>query len=233
MIEVVSFDVWNTLLDLQYFYEVIGEVLSRKFVKMSQDKIVEKIREKHNLLKKLKIEGKVEDSDIVEYSLKELSKGFGITVEDLTSAINTAMDEVDPNRLVIGGVRTVLERLRVSGVKMGILGNVLFWHSGVTKNLLMRGDILKFFQVSFFADEIGFSKPDPRAFAKVSETFNVAPDKIAHVGDSLREDVGGALISGLVAVGILKEFKENVRIEGQLYIVNSIAEVPEIILSLR
>ena len=55
MVDVVSFDVWNTLLDLQYFYGVIGEVLSESFVSLSQDEVIDKIKEKHNMLKKLKL----------------------------------------------------------------------------------------------------------------------------------------------------------------------------------
>ena len=48
--------------------------------------------------------------------------------------------------------------------------------------------------------EVGLAKPDPAVFAIAIEQLGVDPQKVWHVGDSIRLDVGGAKASNLVAV---------------------------------
>jgi putative hydrolase of the HAD superfamily len=48
--------------------------------------------------------------------------------------------------------------------------------------------------------EVGASKPDARLFAAALELAGAAPQETVHVGDSLAEDVEGALGAGLRAV---------------------------------
>ncbi len=45
---------------------------------------------------------------------------------------------------------------------------------------------------------IGFAKPDPRIFAEAIAALNLAPERVAYVGDSYVNDVGGAVAAGLV-----------------------------------
>jgi FMN phosphatase YigB (HAD superfamily) len=45
-------------------------------------------------------------------------------------------------------------------------------------------------------------KPDPRFFARIVELLDVAPAKIAYVGDRVDNDVGPAIAAGMVGVHI-------------------------------
>lgn len=45
---------------------------------------------------------------------------------------------------------------------------------------------------------IGYAKPDPRIFADAIEVLGLAPERVAYVGDSYVNDVGGARAAGLV-----------------------------------
>jgi len=45
---------------------------------------------------------------------------------------------------------------------------------------------------------IGFAKPDPRIFSEAIAKLNLDPGRIAYVGDSYVNDVGGARAAGLV-----------------------------------
>jgi FMN phosphatase YigB (HAD superfamily) len=45
---------------------------------------------------------------------------------------------------------------------------------------------------------IGYAKPDPRIFSDAIAALGLSPDRIAYVGDSYVNDVGGALAAGLV-----------------------------------
>lgn len=45
---------------------------------------------------------------------------------------------------------------------------------------------------------IGYAKPDPRIFGDAIAALGVAPERVAYVGDSYVNDVGGAQAAGLV-----------------------------------
>lgn len=45
---------------------------------------------------------------------------------------------------------------------------------------------------------VGFAKPDPRIFGDAIAALNLPPERIAYVGDSYVNDVGGATAAGLV-----------------------------------
>jgi putative hydrolase of the HAD superfamily len=68
------------------------------------------------------------------------------------------------------------------------------------------------------SSEAGAPKPDPRIFKKALENHQIQPEEALHVGDSLSDDVRGALKAGLQAILIdrhrlFKPEKEYVRIE--------------------
>ena len=45
---------------------------------------------------------------------------------------------------------------------------------------------------------IGYAKPDPRIFSDAIAALDLPPERIAYVGDSYVNDVGGARAAGLV-----------------------------------
>jgi putative hydrolase of the HAD superfamily len=47
---------------------------------------------------------------------------------------------------------------------------------------------------------VGVAKPDPRIFHLALEQWEIAPERVAYVGDSARYDVRGAEAAGLVPV---------------------------------
>jgi FMN phosphatase YigB (HAD superfamily) len=47
---------------------------------------------------------------------------------------------------------------------------------------------------------IGYAKPDPRIFADAIAALDVEPSRIAYVGDSFVNDVGGARNAGVVPI---------------------------------
>ncbi len=49
------------------------------------------------------------------------------------------------------------------------------------------------FKASLSASELGFGKPDPRAFAAAAQAAGVPPQAVLHVGDDIGLDVLGAL----------------------------------------
>jgi len=60
------------------------------------------------------------------------------------------------------------------------------------------------FDAVVYSAAIGVEKPDPRIFLHALERLGVAPEDAVHVGDSVREDVEGALAAGMEALHLVR-----------------------------
>lgn len=104
-------------------------------------------------------------------------------------------DAVTPFR----GALAALERLRGRGAKLALLTN------GSTEK--QWGKIRQFGLAGFFdhiqvEGDLGFGKPDARAFRYALAALNVRPDEAWMVGDNLLADIQGAQRAGVLAVWI-------------------------------
>jgi HAD superfamily hydrolase (TIGR01549 family) len=89
----------------------------------------------------------------------------------------------------------VLEGLRASGVKIGIVSNLAAPYAGPLLRLLPFVP-----DACAWSFEVGWLKPDPRIFSWVCERLDVAPSGALMVGDTFADDYAGALASGLHAM---------------------------------
>lgn len=95
---------------------------------------------------------------------------------------------------VAPGARELIARLRLRGVKVGIVSN---WDTRLRGTLAGLGlDV----DGVYCSGELGVEKPDTRIFALACKALGVAPAEALHVGDSLRCDVEGARAAGLKAL---------------------------------
>lgn len=90
----------------------------------------------------------------------------------------------------------VLSRLREKGYKTGLITN---FDSRVLDVLRALG-IDRYLDSKTLSSEAGAAKPDRAIFKKAVESHGVLPGEAVHVGDSMSDDVRGALSSGLQAV---------------------------------
>jgi len=89
-----------------------------------------------------------------------------------------------------------LERWRAAGLALVVASN---WDISLHDVLAATGLRERLDGVATSA-QVGASKPDARLFAAALELAGAAPEEAVHVGDSLTEDVEGALRAGLRAV---------------------------------
>ena len=97
------------------------------------------------------------------------------------------------------GALAALERLRGNGVRLALLTN------GSTEK--QWGKIRQFGLTGFFdhiqvQGDLGFGKPDVRAFRYALAALDVQPDQAWMVGDNLLADIEGAQRAGIFAVWI-------------------------------
>ena len=121
-------------------------------------------------------------------------------------------------------VHPALERLR-DGYALGVLSN------GPRPDApLTRMGFAHYFDAIVSAHG-GEQKPSPRAFLNVLEELGASPEVAVYVGDSIANDVEGALAAGLTAVW-LDRYGDASPPPAGAHRIASLAELPELLLEL-
>jgi len=93
-------------------------------------------------------------------------------------------------------VRQTLEQLRSQGYTLAIISN---WDSRLGE-LLHHLELEEYFATITVSSIEGVEKPLPEIFMRTLSRLGVQAAESAHVGDSLREDYGGATAAGLLPI---------------------------------
>ncbi|WP_069808040.1 HAD family hydrolase [Vulcanisaeta thermophila] len=214
-LKVVTFDAYNTLIN--YGREFIDEVTSNitKYLRsLSMEVSFDYVREAYvNLDREIRLRRVVEMAyvppmDNVRRFLETVSRKYGFRLsEDIVMNVaeiinNTLLESknVRPNE----DAQYVLSEMKSEGFSIGVISNVIFWSSSVTRKLLSKYGFSKFIDVQVYADEVGRAKPHPAIFERALEllTHGIEPDIAIHVGDGFKEDFLGAVLDDIVGVFI-------------------------------
>ncbi len=95
------------------------------------------------------------------------------------------------------GAIDLLRALRERDMKLGIVTNGL---SETHREKIALLQLSEYFDAIFLSDEVGMVKPDPLLFAHACRTLGGAPAHSAMVGDRYDRDIRGALEAGLYAI---------------------------------
>ncbi|MFO1461654.1 MAG: HAD-IA family hydrolase [Verrucomicrobiota bacterium] len=93
-------------------------------------------------------------------------------------------------------VRPTLDALARAGVRLCVVSN---WDTRL-HDVLRGVGLAEAFEFILPSVEGAAPKPDPRLFQQAAQRLALDPADILHVGDSLREDVGGAHEAGMEAL---------------------------------
>ena len=93
---------------------------------------------------------------------------------------------------VFDDVEPTLKALHERGIRLAVLSN---WDERL-RPLLEELELGQWFEEVYISLEIGWAKPDERIFEVAAKGLGLARDEILHAGDSLKEDVRGALNTG-------------------------------------
>ena len=198
--KLVSFDVWNTLLDINVMLDSMAVELSKLMGACVLD-VAEAIMLTRERIKVMRARGQDNPKRALENSQEMLAELLGIDVELVKRAGAGAVLNVNEG-IVLPGAKEVLEGVKRKGLKVAVIGNVMFWPGSYTRLLLERFGLMDYIDRTFFADEVLAYKPMPETFRKPLEAFGVKPEQAIHIGDTYAEDFEGALNAGLWAVWI-------------------------------
>ena len=189
----ISFDVDNTLWDfdgvtrgaLRAVLKELSQIDPEAARSLDIDRMVAIRNETQERLR-----GRVNDLNAVrEESMKQALREVSRPDDELGSHLTQAyFHRRDAARALFPDVRPALERLAPS-YRLGLLSN-----GNTGADALGIGGMVSF--EVFSQDHGGIEKPDPRIFEIAVEQAGCPAGEIAHVGDSLENDVGGASNAG-------------------------------------
>ena len=227
MIRAVSLDVYNTLINLKKYYLLIADELA-KIIGEDPRVVAERIVKTHKEALKHRLFGGFKR--IIIESADMYAKSLGVRREDIYRAIIRTMDREELKELIFPDVKEALELLRKKNVLIATIGNVLSWPGMVTRYLLYKNNVLDYFDLTVFMDEVGYMKPQKEIFLFTAEQLGIGIDELLHVGDSPENDLAGALLAGAKAVLINRDLEVSMaRIGRSAFIVNDLRKLVDVI----
>lgn len=142
--------------------------------------------------------------DVIERTFNEIGfsrnnfKDFDQFSEDLYEALSE-----ERTWAIFPDVVSTLEKLKEKNYRMIVFSN---FDERLIK-ILQDLKIASYFERIVCSTQIGYAKPDRKAFHKVSELVKLKPEEIVHIGDGVSNDYLGAIDSGLKAI-LLDRFNQ-------------------------
>jgi putative hydrolase of the HAD superfamily len=147
-------------------------------------------------------------------------------LERVTDAYTSLDRDVAP--VAMDGAREVLQASRDLGLRIGLISNTGTTPGRVLRRILADNDLIGFFDVLTFSDEVELAKPEPRIFLDTLAQLEVDPGETAHVGDHGKWDVEGGKAAG-VRVIKLAHPREDDRETPPDALVDSLHDVPPVL----
>lgn len=111
------------------------------------------------------------------------------------------------------GTEAVLENLRGRGIRIGVLTNGN--HAQQIDKLNVTG-LTHLIDVVCTSEDIGFAKPDPRAFEILAARLECSTSEMVFIGDNSEMDVAGARAAGIAAARVRHDDDSDAALEAAL-----------------
>ncbi len=135
-----------------------------------------------------------------EASLERVFAAMGLEVpaRDVAAGVGHLMRAALAGASPIPGAVDTVREIRAAGVPVGVVSSAVY-HPFLEWTLQSFG-LLDALQVVITSASAGFYKSRPEIFLHAARDLGSAPERMVHVGDSIRFDVGGASRAGMGTV---------------------------------
>ena len=163
---------------------------------------------------------------------KMVERGFGATgglPQDVTVLVRRFLDIYEANvaeeSRPFPGVVATLERLRASGMSLGVCTNKL---TGLSQRLLDELDLSQYF-TAIVGGDVPARKPDPRHVLSTIELLGASPETALMIGDSIN-DVAAAKAAKVKVVAVTFGYTTTPAVElGADAVIDSFEELPRLL----
>jgi putative hydrolase of the HAD superfamily len=232
-IRAVTFDLWNTLVQPRNYGEFrlppLKAFLEANGVELEEARILEVYQAGFRHSTEIhRVDGRrhVNVDEIVNHTIKLVGLSgkcdYGPIVKQYEEAVLN-----DPPKLK-EGARETLESL-TRRVKIGLISDSGSSPGRVMRRILGDYDVLRYFDVTVFSDEVGLCKPNEVMFKSALDGLKVRPEEALHVGDLIKNDVLGAKRVGMRAAWLKMGDEEYSLEPAPDYIISGLREVVAIV----
>ncbi len=213
LIDTVTFDLWNTLIAHDEFYdgriqkaryEGIARVLHEAGQDVSWEDIVGAYAGSEKYLNERWATDRDMDTDEqVEVLLRclDIVPEPGL-VEAVAGPYANAVLQVEP--FLVDGTLEALDRIRYSGLRLALISNTGRTPGAAMRKVIGKMGLLDYFEVTTFSNEAGYLKPHPRIFEITLTRMGSKPGQTVHIGDHDVLDIQGARACGMKSVRVLQ-----------------------------
>ena len=120
----------------------------------------------------------------------------------------------------------VLTELKKRGYKVGVLTN---GPSYLQNHKMKESGLLPLVDILLVGGDIGIQKPDARFFEIGAERLNLKPEECVYVGDHPKNDIDGALSSGMKAIRMNTGWFKNQSFRDGVPVIEDIIQVLDVI----
>lgn len=157
--------------------------------------------------------------------LEDAIEPWGTLTDELVEAYTAEKARIADEIAAAPGAVTMLRRLRQRGIRVGILTN---GPSAFQRRKLATTGIGPEVDAIAVSGELGVAKPDADAYRRALELLGADAHTTAMVGDSLENDVVGAVGAGLATAVWLRHRQTGTPPPGAM-VAASLAEVPALL----
>lgn len=108
----------------------------------------------------------------------------------------------EPHTITDPDVLPLFSRLKVDGIKVGVLSNTV-WPRGWHEEIFARDGVLDLVDGAVYTSDIAWTKPSPKAFGAAMTSVQVEDaSRCVFVGDRLFDDIWGASNAGMRTIHV-------------------------------
>ncbi len=165
--------------------------------------------------------------------LKHLLLQYRIDLHDKTTLeelLNVYYKEIYSPRKVYPETVATLEKLKMRGVRMGVVCNTT--NPGFMKDYeSVSFGLDRYFEFAIYSSEVPFRKPHPSIFSLAVARLGLEVREILFVGDDLQADIKGAQGAGISTAWVNRERKsisENIRPEYEIHSLDEVLSIDSV-----
>jgi HAD superfamily hydrolase (TIGR01662 family) len=179
----------NSLIGMGYRLDQDG--FAAEFLKVLQDHYSRRSQDYHEIPSEQLLR-----SLLVAHGHSLVSPAHLRTALNALYAVSQAHWRVEPD------ATATLRSLETLGCKLGMISNA--GDTPDVQTLVNNAGLRPFFKKIWISAEVGFRKPHPRMYELALDYFQVAPKEAVMVGDSLAEDILGAINMGIATIWLTR-----------------------------
>lgn len=204
----ISIDFWDTLVDgrtggskrRNYRIQALREIADKAGKTLSDEEIKQTLQATSSRFHEIWFgeQRTMTLKELIYFTTNKL--GFKPTLKEtewLAQKFDDSLWEGPP--VIIPSTKDIIPQL-TENYQLAIISDTMFSSGKILRQYLENNKLLRYFNSFVFSDEVGYSKPNPKAYRKVLKETGSTAGQSYHIGDRLNTDIIGANRVGMNSI---------------------------------